>query len=58
MCFLKTATLSNTLSKAQRDHEGIHLRVIDDEKPDANAVNIQPNLEDVFLYYSGDGERW
>lgn len=46
------------ISNMMRDHEGIHLRVIDDEKPDANAVNIQPNLEDVFLYYSGDGERW
>lgn len=46
------------ISNMMRDHNGIHLRVIDDEKPDADAVNIQPNLEDVFLYYSGDGERW
>ena len=46
------------ISNMMRDHDGIHLRVIDDEKPDANAVNIEPNLEDVFLYYSGEGERW
>lgn len=46
------------ISNMMRDHNGIHLRVIDDEKPDPHAVNVQPNLEDVFLYYSGDGERW
>lgn len=46
------------ISNMMRDHDGIHLRVIDDEKPDANAVNIEPNLEDVFLYHSGEGERW
>lgn len=46
------------ISNMMRDREGVHLRVIDDEKPDAHAVNVQPNLEDVFLYYSGDGERW
>lgn len=46
------------ISNMMRDHEGIHLRVIDDEKPGVDAVNVQPNLEDVFLYYSGDGERW
>lgn len=47
-----------TISNMMRDENGIHLRVINDEKPDAHAVHIQPNLEDVFLYYSGDGERW
>lgn len=46
------------ISNMMRDHEGIHLRVIDDERPDPSAVKIEPNLEDVFLYYSGEGERW
>ncbi len=46
------------ISNMMRDQNGIHLRVIDDEKPDSHAVNVKPNLEDVFLYYSGDGERW
>lgn len=46
------------ISNMMRDHNGIHLRIIDDEKPNKNAVHIKPNLEDVFLYYSGDGERW
>lgn len=46
------------ISNMMRDQNGIHLRVIDDEKPNVHAVNVQPNLEDVFLYYSGDGERW
>lgn len=46
------------ISNMMRDRDGIHLRVIDDERPDAHAVNIEPNLEDVFLYYSGEGERW
>ena len=46
------------ISNMMRDHKGIHLRVIDDIKPDSKAINVQPNLEDVFLYYSGDGERW
>lgn len=46
------------ISNMMRDQHDIHLRVIADEKPDANAVNIQANLEDVFLYYSGEGEQW
>ena len=46
------------ISNMMRDQNGIHLRVINDDRPDAHAVNIQPNLEDVFLYYSGDGKRW
>lgn len=46
------------ISNMMRNQDGIHLRVINDEKPDAHAVNIQPNFEDVFLYYTGDGERW
>ncbi|MGE7997839.1 ABC transporter ATP-binding protein [Lysinibacillus sp. NPDC093190] len=45
------------ISNMVRDQEGIHLRVIDDVKPDVNAINVHPNLEDVFLYFAGDVER-
>lgn len=46
------------ISNMMRDHNEIHLRVIADEKPEDNAVSIQGNLEDVFLYYFGEGEQW
>lgn len=46
------------ISNMMREQDEIYLRVIDDEKPDVHAVNVQANLEDVFLYYSGEGEQW
>lgn len=46
------------ISNMFRGKEYIQLRVIDDQKPDENAVLVPPNLEDVFLYYNGEGERW
>jgi ABC-2 type transport system ATP-binding protein len=46
------------ISNMMRDQNEIHLRVIGDEKPDVHAVNVQPNLEDVFLYYFEEGEQW
>ena len=33
---------------------GYQLRVIDSKKPEENAVQIEPTLEDVFLDYFGD----
>ncbi|MHA6481963.1 ABC transporter ATP-binding protein [Paenibacillus sp. strain BS8-2] len=39
------------ISNMMRDQEKIHIRVIHEEKPDVNAVNVQANLEDVFLHY-------
>lgn len=51
---LKSLKISNML----RDHDGVHLRVIDDRRPAEMAVNVQANLEDVFLYYMGGGEQW
>ena len=50
LCSLK---ISNML----REQDGVHLRVIGDEKP-AQAVPVQANLEDVFLYHFGEGEQW
>lgn len=46
------------ISSMMRDTNGIHLRVISDGKPDVHAVNVRPSLEDVFLYHSGEGEKW
>lgn len=43
------------ISNMYREKENIILRIIADEKPDQNAQSIQPNLEDVFLYYFGEG---
>ncbi|MEH7444144.1 ABC transporter ATP-binding protein [Bacillus sp. JJ1122] len=34
-----------------RQPEGIELRIISEEKPAANAVNVPVNLEDLYLYY-------
>jgi len=41
-----------------REHDEIRMRVIDDKKPDVSAVNVQGNLEDVFLYYFGEADQW
>lgn len=46
------------ISSMMRDDQGIHVRVIANEKPDDNALPVKPNLEDVFLYYSSEGEKW
>lgn len=43
------------ISNMYREKEKIMLRIIADEKPDANAESSKPNLEDVFLYYFGEG---
>ena len=46
------------ISNMFRENDRIQLRVINDQKPDENAVSVLPNLEDVFLYYNGEGEQW
>lgn len=46
------------ISNMLRDHDGIHLRIIGDERPGETAVPVQANLEDVFLYHFGEGEQW
>lgn len=43
------------ISNMQRNENDITLRIIADEKPDNTALTVNPNLEDVFLYYFGDG---
>jgi ABC-2 type transport system ATP-binding protein len=46
------------ISNILRDGENVHFRVISDSKPTETAVNVKLNLEDVFLYFCGDGEKW
>ncbi|MFD0710806.1 ABC transporter ATP-binding protein [Paenibacillus sp. GCM10027626] len=46
------------ISNMMREQETIHLRVIHDDVPDITAVQAKADLEDVFLYYFGEGEQW
>ncbi|MDR2752561.1 MAG: ATP-binding cassette domain-containing protein, partial [Clostridiales bacterium] len=46
------------VSNMQRDGDKIHMRVISDERPEADAMEVEPNLEDVFLHCCGEGETW
>ncbi|GAC40923.1 ABC transporter ATP-binding protein [Paenibacillus popilliae] len=47
-----------TISNMMRERDEIHVRMIADQQPDEHAVNVPANLEDVFLYYFGEGEPW
>lgn len=40
------------ISNMMRNHNEIHLKVVSDARPIEDAVSIEANLEDVFLYYS------
>ena len=42
------------VSNANHKNDGYCMRIIADEKPTDNAKNIQPNLEDVYLYFFGE----
>lgn len=45
------------ISNMVQDYNKIHLRIIDDVKPEINAINVQPNLEDAFLYFAGEKDK-
>jgi len=36
-----------------RRSDGVQVRVVSEDKPDANAQRISPNLEDAYLYFIG-----
>jgi ABC-2 type transport system ATP-binding protein len=38
-----------------RQPDGVLLRIISDQKPASDAVNAEPNLEDLYLYYLEEG---
>ncbi len=55
-CFLSSENLSRVrqqyvLSSAIRRGEGVHLRIVSDSAPAAEAVNVAPDLEDAYLYH-------
>ena len=39
-----------------RRSDGVQVRVVSENKPEANAQNIAPNLEDAYLYIIGGGK--
>ena len=45
--FMKQYKVSNM----KTDRDGVELRIISAQQPSASAKAVQPNLEDVFLYY-------
>lgn len=45
------------ISNMQREGEKLTLRILSDRCPSPSAVQVSPNLEDVFLYYLGDGSK-
>ena len=48
--FMKQCKVSNM----KTDRDGVELRIISAQQPSASAKAVQPNLEDVFLYYFGE----
>ena len=48
--FMKQYKVSNM----KTDRDGVELRIISAQPPSAYAEVVQPNLEDVFLYYFGE----
>ena len=42
------------ISNMKTDRDGVELRIISAQQPSACAKVVQPNLEDVFLYYFGE----
>lgn len=42
------------VSNLKTDRDGVELRIISAQQPSAYAEVVQPNLEDVFLYYFGE----
>lgn len=45
------------ISNMQREGDKLTLRILSDKSPSSSAVQVTPNLEDVFLYYFGDGGK-
>lgn len=44
------------ISNMQRNDSQLHIRLLAEEEPAANAVAVQASLEDVFLYHFGQAE--
>lgn len=50
--FMELYSVSNIV----REERYYHLRIVSDQKPTKDAVQISPNLEDVFLYHCAASE--
>ena len=50
MELMRTKRVSNVISEDDR----FNVRVVSDEKPHPDAVNVQPALEDVCIYHFGE----
>jgi len=54
---LITLKQKHIVSGTIRRSDGVQVRVVSENKPEANAQNVTPNLEDAYLYIIGGG-RW
>jgi ABC-2 type transport system ATP-binding protein len=50
---LVTLKQKHIVSGTIRRSDGVQVRVVSESKPEANAQNISPNLEDAYLYFIG-----
>jgi len=41
------------ISGTIRKSDGVQVRVVSGERPEARAANVSPNLEDAYLYFIG-----
>ncbi|WP_431027237.1 hypothetical protein [Lysinibacillus sp. LZ02] len=48
-----TYQVSYAISNIQYNQSSITIRCISQEKPHTAAINVQPNLEDSYVYYFG-----
>ena len=53
---LPTLKQKHILSGTIRRSDGVQVRVVSTDKPDSNAQNVSPNLEDAYLFFIG-GKR-
>lgn len=45
-----------TISNLKHENNMVNIRIVSKRKPFDNAINISPNLEDLYLYYFEEGE--
>jgi hypothetical protein len=41
------------ISGTIRRSDGVQVRVVSADRPDSNAQNVSPNLEDAYLFFIG-----
>ncbi|MDX8346336.1 ABC transporter ATP-binding protein [Rossellomorea sp. YZS02] len=53
---LEKLQAGNRIGNISRIQEGFQLRIISEDKPHPDAVRVEPNLEDLYLYYFDEEE--